>query len=60
MDPGWKNLAHKYETRAVFMRSKKWVAETDKQTRRRSVETNSTKSRMKTNISRAVARRKTY
>ena len=30
MDPGWKTLAHKYKTRAVFMRLKKWVAETNK------------------------------
>ena len=35
MDPGWKNLVHKYKTHTVFMRqdrqsSKKWVAETNK------------------------------
>ena len=30
MDPDWKNLPHNYKTRAVFMRSKKWVEETNK------------------------------
>ena len=44
MDPGWKNLVHKYKTRAVMIELQQQT------TRRRSVETNSTKSWMKTNI----------
>ena len=53
MDPGWKNLVHKYKTHAVFIRQ-------GRQTRCRSVETNSTKSWMKTNIHSATTCRKTY
>ena len=65
MDPGWKNLVHKYKTRAVLRHASgpsdlKEMSCRNKQTRRRSVETNSTKSWMKTNINRAIARRKTY